>query len=105
MEVYKYMKAISNLIKSLAGNWGAVAFKEGDKDYVAFVFSGDYLRSHSSTGDTGWTNLTPFGLSKAGQMVTAGDRKFFVRIGISIPPKTQAPSKPQKVGTFTESLV
>lgn len=99
------MKALSNLVKSLVGNWGSVAFKEGDKDYVAFVFSGDYLRSHSSTGDTGWTNLTPFGLSKAGEMVTIGDRKVFVRIGISIPPKDKAPSKPQKVGTFTDSLV
>ena len=99
------MKALTNLVKSLVGNWGSVAFKEGDKDYVAFVFSGDYLRSHSQTGDTGWTNLTPFSLSKMGQTIDTGTRKYFVRIGISIPPAKSAPSKPMKVGTFNESLV
>lgn len=99
------MKALTNLVKSLVGNWGAVGFKEGDKDYVAFVFSGDYMRSYSQTSDNGWTNFTPFSLSKAGQMVTIGDRQMFVRVSISLPPKGKAPSKAQKVGTFTESLV
>jgi hypothetical protein len=99
------MKSLTNLIKSLV-NWGSAKIEVDGKDYFVMVFSGDYLRSQSSTGDTGWTNLTPFSLSKAGQMIQpqGTDRRYFVRVGISVPPKDKAPAKVQKVGTFTESL-
>lgn len=99
------MKALTNMIKNLV-NWGSAKIDVDGKDYIVLVFSGDYLRSQSQTGDTGWTNLTPFSLSKAGQMIQpiGSDRKYFVRVGISVPPKNTAPSKPMKVGTFTESL-
>jgi hypothetical protein len=99
------MKSLTNLIKSLV-NWSSAKIEVDGKDYFVMVFSGEYLRSQSSTGDTGWTNLTPFSLSKAGQMVQpqGSDRKYFVRVGISVPPASAAPKKAVKVGTFTESL-
>jgi len=99
------MKSLTNLIKALV-NWGSAKIEVDGKDYFVMVFSGEYLRSQSSTGDTGWTNLTPFSLSKAGQMVQpqGSDRKYFVRVGISVPPASAAPKKAVKVGTFTESL-
>ena len=99
------MKSLTNMIKNLV-NWGSATIDIDGKDHLVLVFSGDYLRSQSQTGDTGWTNLTPFSLSKAGQMIQpiGSDRRYFVRVGISVPPKDTAPSKPKKVGTFTESL-
>jgi hypothetical protein len=99
------MKSLTNLIKALV-NWGSAKIEVDGKDYFVMVFSGEYLRSQSSTGDTGWTNLTPFSLSKAGQMIQpqGSDRKYFVRVGISVPPASAAPKKAVKVGTFTESL-
>jgi hypothetical protein len=99
------MKSLTNLIKSLV-NWSSAKIEVDGKDYFVMVFSGEYLRSQSSTGDTGWTNLTPFSLSKAGQMIQpqGSDRKYFVRVGISVPPASAAPKKAVKVGTFTESL-
>ena len=98
------MKSLTNLFKTLT-SWGSAKIEVEGKDYIVMAFSGDYLRSQSSTGDTGWTNLTPFSLSKAGQMIQpqGSDRKYFVRIGISVPPAS-APKKAVKVGTFTESL-
>jgi len=81
------MKSLTNLFKTLT-SWGSAKIEVEGKDYIVMAFSGDYLRSQSSTGDTGWTNLTPFSLSKAGQMIQpqGSDRKYFVRIGISVPP-------------------
>jgi len=100
------METLKKLLTSIVRSWGAVAFKEGKKDYVAFVFDGDYLRTNSKPSTNGWTSLTPFDLSKTGKIVQlANGQKYFVRISVSIPPADQAPAKVVKTGVYTESFI
>ena len=99
------METIKKLASVIRG-WGAVAFKDGKKDYVGFILEGDYLRQNSRPSSNGWTSLTPFDLSKTGKIVElANGQKYFVRISVSIPPADQAPAKVVKTGVYTESFV